>query len=346
MTAPTFVHLNLHTDYSLKDGLCHLDALFEHCLEKEIPALAITDLNNLFATIKFYTSARKNGIKPIIGCDIECYRSLSEDSKGQLPSRLTLLCQNNIGYRNLISLISSAYSTGQGILNKPGIAADWLKAHHEGLIVLSGGMEGEVGQAILNKDLKAAKEYILDWYSIFGDRYYLEVHKVGFSNEDYYLKEIIQLASELQVPVVATNKVRFLKANQYEAHEARVCISEGTLLADPARVRYYTQEQYLRTEEEMQKLFAAIPAALSNSVEIAKRCNVNIALGEYHLPHYPVPDTFTTESYLEHMAKTGLGNRWPAIVAMRGDEALQRSDYDERLERELTVINGMGYTGY
>ncbi len=346
MTAPSFVHLNLHTDYSLKDGLCHLDALFDHCLEKQIPALAITDLNNLFAAIKFYTRALKNGIKPIIGCDIECYHTITEDSPAQIPYHLTVLCQNNQGYRNLINLISSAYNKGQIILEKPGIAADWIKAHHEGLIVLSGGMEGDVGQAILNKDIQAAKEHILYWRSIFGDRYYLEIHKIGVVKEDYYLKEVLQLASELQVPVVATNKVRFLKASQYEAHEARVCISEGTLLADPARVRHYTPEQYLRTGEEMQKLFATIPSALSNSVEIAKRCNVHIPLGEYHLPHYPVPDTFSTESYLEHMAKTGLANRWPAIVAMRDGENIERKDYDERLDRELAVINGMGYTGY
>lgn len=347
MSAPTFVHLNLHSDYSLKDGLCHLDALFQQCVEMQIPALAITDLNNLFATIKFYTEALKNGIKPIIGCDMECYHSIEADSsKTQTPYHLTLLCQNNVGYKNLITLVSSAYNKGQIILDKPGIAADWIKTHQEGLIVLSGGIDGDVGQAIVNQDLETAKERILYWCSIFGDRYYLEVHKIGVANESYYLKEVTQLAAELQVPLVASNKVRFLNANQYEAHEARVCISEGTLLADPTRVRHYTQEQYLRTPEEMQKLFASIPSALRNSVEIAKRCNVTIALGEYHLPHYPVPDSFSTESYLEHMAKTGLGDRWSAIVAMRSADTLERSDYDERLERELAVINGMGYTGY
>lgn len=351
MKEPLFVHLNLHTDYSLKDGLCHLDALFDHCSEIGIPALALTDLNNLFATIKFYTKALKKGIKPIIGCDIECYPTINNEDKKQKssltssPQHLTLLCQNNVGYRNLIQLVSSAYNQGQVILDKPGIARDWLKTHNEGLILLSGGMEGDVGQYLLKKDHHAAKECILYWRSIFGDRYYLEVHKIGAADEDYYLKEVVQLAAELQVPLVATNKVRFLTAQQYEAHEARVCISDGTLLADPNRVRRYTQQQYLRSDEEMQKLFAEFPSALSNSVEIAKRCNLHIALGEYHLPHYPVPEGFSTESYLEHMAKTGLADRWSTIAAFN-DGVLQRLDYDERLERELAVINGMGYTGY
>ncbi len=344
MITPSFIHLNLHTDYSLKDGLCHLDALFEKCEEMQIPALAITDLNNLFATIKFYTKALKKGIKPIIGCDMECFHSLKKEKPALF--HLTLLCQNNQGYSNLIHLVSSAYHQGQPILGKPGIDAEWIKSYQEGLIVLSGGIEGDVGQAILNQDIAAAKERILYWRSIFGDRYYLEVHKIDFPNEDYYLKEIIALASELQIPLVATNKVRFLNANQFEAHEARVCISEGTLLADPQRTRHYTPEQYLRSAEEMQKLFAKIPSALHNSVAVAKRCNVHITLGEYHLPHYPVPEGFTTESYLEYMAETGLAHRWPAIVALKGEAALQRSDYEERLERELSVINNMGYTGY
>ncbi len=351
MKTPSFVHLNLHTDYSLKDGLCHLDALFDHCSERGIPALALTDLNNLFAAIKFYTKALKKGIKPIIGCDIECYANITTEDKKTKSSlaptapHLTLLCQNNLGYRNLIQLVSSAYSQGQVILDKPGIARDWLKAHNEGLILLSGGINGDVGQYILKKDRVAAKDCISYWRSVFGDRYYLEVHKVGVADEEYYLKEIVQLAAELQVPIVATNKVRFLTAQQYEAHEARVCISEASLLGDPSRVRRYTPQQYLRSEEEMQKLFAKFPSALSNSVEIAKRCNLHIALGEYHLPHYPVPEGFSTESYLEHMAKTGLADRWPTITTFN-DGVLQRLDYDERLERELAVINGMGYTGY
>ncbi len=351
MKPPSYVHLNLHTDYSLKDGLCHLDALFETCAEMKIPALAITDLNNLFATIKFYNKALKNGVKPIIGCDIDCYPTLSTESKqakskqSEVPTNLTVLCQNNIGYRNLIHLVSSAYNQGQVVLGKPGIALDWLKTRNEGLIVLSGGITGDVGQHILKKDLIAAKGSILYWRSVFGDRYYLEVHKIGVADEDYYLNEVIQLAAICQVPLVATNKVRFLTAQQYEAHEARVCISEGSLLADPKRVRHYTPQQYLRTEVEMGKLFEACPSALSNSVEIAKRCNLHIALGEYHLPHYPIPEGFTTERYLEHMAKTGLADRWAAITAFN-DGNLQHLDYDERLERELSVINGMGYTGY
>ncbi|MCD6045350.1 MAG: polymerase alpha subunit [Gammaproteobacteria bacterium] len=351
MKTPSFVHLNLHTDYSLKDGLCHLDALFDLCDEMGIPALALTDLNNLFAAIKFYTKALKKGIKPIIGCDIECYDAITDENKKTKlnPSKqayhLTLLCQNNVGYRNLIQVVSSAYNRGQVILDKPGIARDWLKAHQEGLIALSGGIDGDVGQCILKKDRSAAKECILYWRSIFGDRYYLEVHKIGSADEEYYLKEVVQLAAELQVPLVATNKVRFLTAAQYEAHEARVCISEGSLLGDSNRTRRYTPQQYLRSDEEMQKLFAEFPSALNNSVEIAKRCNLHIVLGEYHLPHYPVPEGFSTESYLEHMAKTGLADRWAAITAFN-ENVLPRLDYDERLERELAVINGMGYTGY
>ncbi len=347
MASPNFIHLNLHTDYSLKDGLCHLEPLFTLCQENHIPALALTDLNNLFAAIKFYSLALKNGVKPIIGCDLEHYKLESQISakKELLTSQITLLSQTNQGYHNLLKLVSTAYNEGQKVLTKPGVDRDWVQRYSQDLIALSGGIVGDVGQCILRRDSASAKECAQFWQSLFGDRYYIEIHKVGLPEEDYYINEAVRLAIELNIAVVATNKVRYLTANQFEAHEARVCISEGDLLGDPNRKRMYTNQQYLRSEEEMQKLWQAYPHALQNSVEIAKRCNVSITLGTYHLPNYEVPPSFTTESYLEYMAEEGLAQRWPAITAMN-DGVLQRQDYDERLKRELAVINGMGYTGY
>ncbi len=338
---PTFVHLRLHTEFSLSDGLIAIPNLMEQAAEDGMVALGITDKGNLYATVKFYQAALQAGIKPIIGADLTI---LEADNK--TTSRLTLLCQNNTGYLNLVRIISKSFLEGQAT-GSPLVARRWLEEAHEGLIALSGGLEGNIGQAILNQDNDSAGKHLAAWATLFKDRFYLEISRVGKAQENAYLHTVLKLAKEQHIPVVATNDVRFLKAEDYEAHEARVCIQDGVILNDPNRERRYTEQQYLRSQAEMQERFKDMPSALKNSVEIAKRCNVTFTLGKSSLPHFPVPSEYTTETYLCAVAKRGLDERLAAHFDIQAaDFAAKRAEYDARLALELDVINKMGFAGY
>lgn len=339
---PQFVHLRLHTEYSLNDGLLSISSVMEKTAQFSMPALALTDLSNLYATVKFYQEAFKIGIKPIIGVDVWVIKN----QKAKDTFRLTLLCQNNTGYNNLVKLISKSYLEGQET-GRPCIQKDWLLELSGGLIALSGAQEGDIGQALLAQDQAGAEECLLFWQRLFPQRFYIEISRVGKSQEQQYIQQVLKLAEQFSLPVVATNDVRFLDKDDFEAHEARVCIQEGVTLNDPHRPRLYTDQQYLRSQKEMQRLFADIPEALTNTIEIAKRCNVTFTLGKNLLPHFPVPDEFTTESYLSIVAKKGLEERLQTIFDTTAETfARERIPYDERLERELTVINKMGFAGY
>ncbi len=333
---PDFVHLRIHTEYSLHDGIVTLTALMEKTAAFGMFAVAITDISNLYATVKFYQEAFSTRIKPIIGADVW----IASDEKKSDCFRLTLLCQNNAGYKNLLKLVSKAYLEGQ-TTDKPLIEKNWLVAHAEGLIALSGGMEGDIGKALLANDQETAIAQAHYWQQLFPNRFYLEVSRVGKSGENDYIRNIVKIAEKYRLPIVATNDVRFLERDDFDAHEARVCIQQGVTLNDPHRTRHYTDQQYLRSTKEMQKLFADMPEALLNSVEIAKRCNVTFKLGISSLPHFPVPDGYTSETWLCDLAKQGLEQRF----ATKG-ENISRHAYDERLARELDVINEMGFAGY
>lgn len=336
-----FIHLRLHTEFSLSDGLIVLPALMENLIAYKMPAVAITDQGNLYATVKFYQAAYDAGIKPIIGIDLR----LNSDKSPQSATRFTLFCQNNIGYKNLLKLVSRSYLAGQ-INDQPIVKKEWLKEYSEGLIALSGAQEGDIGQALLRRDAAETKAAVAFWQSLFPNRFYIELSRVGKSDEKNYLPAALKLAEKYQIPVVATNDVRFLKRDDFEAHEARVCIQESLTLNDPQRPRRYTDQQYLRSPEEMQALFADIPEALMNTIEIAKRCNVTFKLNKSRLPHFAVPSGYTSESYLSTIAKQGLVER---LQKTFGDKPLteeQRHSYDQRLERELDVINKMGFAGY
>jgi DNA polymerase-3 subunit alpha len=334
-----FVHLRLHTEYSLSDGLLGISALMEKTAASGMPAVAITDLGNLYATIKFYQATMEAGIKPIIGADV---RLINE--KGQVYL-LTLLCQSNEGYKNLLKLISKSFLAGQES-GEPRLQQAWLSEFSTGLIAIA-GQSSELGQALLAQDMDRAQACLSYFQSLFPQRFYLELSRVGKPDEQIYLVAALKLAEQYQIPVIATNDVRFLEREDFEAHEARVCIQEGVTLNDPQRTRAYTDQQYLRTPEEMRTLFADIPEALENTYEIAKRCNVSFTLGKSKLPHFPVPEGNTTESYLSLVAKMGLNNRLAAIYdTATADFAEKRKPYDERLARELDVINKMGFAGY
>lgn len=264
-SSPRFVHLRVHTEYSLVDGLVRVKPLVKAAAAAGMPAVAVTDQSNLFAMVKFYKAAQGEGVKPIVGADL--WIAGSQD--GAPPTRLTLLCKDAEGYRNLSELISRSYIEGQhrGV---PVLERDWLTGGHvKGLIALSGGREGDVGLALLGDNRDLAAQLITDWLRLFGDNYYLELTRSGREGEEGYLHAAVALAGMMNVPVVATNDVRFLKPTDFEAHETRVCIHDSRTLDDPRRPKRYSEQQYLKTPEEMAELFADIPEALENSVEIA-----------------------------------------------------------------------------
>ena len=339
---PRFVHLHLHTEFSLVDGTVRVKPLMGRVAELGMPAVALTDQSNLFAMVKFYRAAQGAGIKPIIGVDIW----LSDEQDPSHLSRLVLLCKDYAGYRNLTKLVSRSYIEGQhrGI---PIVKYEWLRELAHGLIALSGGREGDVGQALLNNDKARAAERLTDWIRLFGDNYYLELQRTGREGEEDYIHSAVAMAAAMGVPVVATNDVRFLKAEEFEAHEVRVCIHDGRTLDDPRRTHHYSDQQYLRSPEEMVELFADIPEALENTVEIAKRCNIELTLGKNFLPDFPIPDGLTEDEYFRKVSEEGLEERLAKLFDPAApDFAEQRQPYDERLKIELDVIIQMGFPGY
>jgi DNA polymerase-3 subunit alpha len=336
---PSFIHLRLHSEYSLVDGLVRVKPLVKQVAKLGMPAVAITDQSNLFALVKFYKAAMGEGVKPIGGADVWIY---NEDEPAS-PHRLTLLVQHQAGYRNLTELLSRSYQENQhqGV---PMIMEDWLETLNDGLICLSGAREGRIGQLILGCHKDQAKRQLERMTGWFGDRFYLEMQRTGRPREAAYIESAVDLAHEFGVPPVATNDVRFLAASDFEAHEARVCIHQGRVLDDPRRPRDYTEQQYLRTPEEMQALFADLPAALENSVEIAKRCNIELTLGKNYLPDFPVPEGMTIDEFFAEESRKGLEQRLQ--VLMPGAAEQKRQPYLERLEVEIGVINQMKFPGY
>ncbi len=339
---PSFVHLRVHSEYSLIDGIVRIRPLVDKVVERRMPAVAITDASNLFALIKFYNAAHSRGVKAIVASDVHVAPRRASGDPGGDPSPLVLIARNEEGYRNLRELLSRGYTEGQ----KLGLAIlqpEWIAACSSGLIALSAGREGEIGRAILAGHLDEAESMIAYWQNVFGGDFYLELQRTGRIGEDEYNYHAVKLALKRDCPVVATNDVRFLDADEFEAHEVRVCIHDGRTLDDPRRERRYSREQYLRSPEEMAELFPDLPEALENTVEIARRCTVDIDLGKYYLPEYPVPEGTTIEDYLSAMARQGLEARLARLGKEKGPD---RKAYDERLEFELGVINSMGFPGY
>nr|VFK67098.1 MAG: DNA polymerase III, alpha subunit [Candidatus Kentron sp. UNK] len=342
MSSPTFVHLHLHTEYSLVDGIIRVPSLADGVRDAHMPAVAVTDQSNLFALVKFYRAASAAGIKPIIGADIR----VREREDQREASQLLLLCQNMTGYRNLSRLISRGYTAGQ-IDNTPVIQMDWFQGVSDGLIALSGGIHGAIGQALSLGNRQEAQRSLDHFRGLFPDRFYLELQRTGREGEEAYIEGALTLAAENDLPVVATNDVRFLAPGDFDAHEARVCICEGGALADPNRPRRFSPQQYLRSPEEMIALFSDIPEAIENSVEIARRCNVELRLGENHLPNFSAPEGNSLDAWLEAETRRGLEERFQQrFDATSPDFPAQRAPYDERVGVELGVIIRMGYSGY
>ncbi len=342
MSEEGFVHLRVHSEYSVIDGLVRVKALAAKTAELGMPAVAITDHVNLYALIKFYSAANQAGIKPICGCDV----LVADDDNPENFSILVLLARNLVGYKNLIELISRAHLEGQ-FRGNPYIKRSWLKDKSDGLIALSGGRAGEIGKAILNQDMALAEQSLAVLTEIFPDSFYLELQRTNRPGEEEYIQEAVALAEKFHVPVVATNDVRFLNRDEFEAHEARVCINERRTLDDPRRPRVYSEEQYLRTVEEMQELFTDIPEALENTVEIARRCTLSLELGKPYLPNYPIPDGLTVAEFMRQESENGLKERLESTFDKEADDFVEiTKQYQARLDFELDIINQMGFPGY
>jgi len=336
-----FIHLRAHSHYSLEDGLMGVEALVARAAELDMPALALTEQDNLFSAVKFYQAAERSGIKPIIGADLRHHCG-----SGRQLARMVLLCRNRQGYDNLVQLVTRAYRNANLRL-RLALRKEWLHRHADGLIVLSGGREGEIGQALLAGNAARARDLLSEWLEHFPDSYYLEVQRTGRSGEDAYLDQVVALAQEFDAPLVASNDVRFLHEADFEAHEARVCVHRGELLHDAERPRFFSPNQYLRSAQEMAELFSDLPAAVDNTCAIAMRCNLELELGKPRLPEFPTQGDATQEQELRRRAQADLhlllerhGQRDPAGTAD------SEQDYRQRLEEELQIITRMGLSGY
>jgi DNA polymerase-3 subunit alpha len=340
--APQFIHLRLHSEYSISDGIVRLDDAVARAAADGMPALALTDLANVFGLVKFYQAARGTGLKPIVGCDLWIANEQDRDK----PHRLLLLCQNRAGYLRLCELLSRAYRENQH-RGRAEVVTGWFRElGTEGLIALSGGYLGDVGHALVADNAALARQLAQGWAGLFPGRYYLELQRAGHAEDDGYVQRALRLAGRMRLPVVATHPIQFLTPEEFRAHEARVCISQGYILADQRRPRLFTPEQYFKTQAEMARLFADIPAALANSVEIARRCSFELELGKSKLPLFPTPGDTGLDDYLRSGAMAGLERRLAALYPDPAQRERQAPRYHERLELELGTIIEMGFAGY
>lgn len=336
----SFVHLHLHTEYSLVNGMIRLPSLIDQTLQNQMPAVAITDIGNLYGSVKFFNKCVQQGIKPIIGAEIY----IENPDKITQPYILVLLVQDEQGYKNLSRLLSRGFREGQQ-QSLPVIKKDWLNGCTDGLIALSGAQRGELGAAISANRKQWQQTVLVEYLKLFPNRFYIELQRLGRAYEEQYIQSAAQLAAENSVPLVATNDAHFMQEHEYDAHEVRVCINEGRVLNDPRRVKHHTPQQYYKNAQQMVELFADIPSAIKNTVLIAQRCNFQLHMGEYFLPDFPVPEGDSIESFLAKESAVGLEEvmlrRFP-----EGADSVTKKEYQERMEFELGIINQMGFPGY
>ncbi len=343
-TSPAFIHLRMHSEYSILDGTIRIPDVIAKAKADQMPALALTDLANVFALIKFYQTANKNGIKPILGCDVWITNEIDRNKS----FRLLLLCQSREGYLLLSRLLSRAYRENQ-YHGRAEIKFSWLSPDEwgtQGLIALSGARLGDIGIALMHQNIAQAKLLAQQWSTLFPDRFYLEIQRDGHEQEAALVQNTLLLAQQIDLPVVATQGVQFLNPEDFRAHEARVCIAEGYVLEDKRRPKNFTGQQYFKTQVEMAELFADIPSALINTIEIAKRCNLTLELGINRLPLFPTPENISLEQYLRDQASAGLQQR---LIQLFPQSELRQSkfqQYQERLEFEVNTIIQMGFSGY
>ena len=337
----SFVHLRLHSEYSIVDGAVRIDDAISAAVSDQMGALALTDLGNVFGLVKFYQAARKEGLKPIVGSDVWITNPEERDK----PFRLQLLVKNHQGYLNLCEVLTKASLTNQ-YKGRAEVDPIWFKDHGEGLIALSGARFGDVGVALLANQEDEALKRAKVWANYFPGSFYIEIQRAGHPQDEAQLHGAVHLANQLKLPVVATHSIQFMKPSDYTAHEARVCIAEGEILANPKRVKKFSPEQYFKSQAEMQELFADLPAAITNSVEIAKRCNLSLTLGKPQLPDFPVPKGMTLDDYLMEKAMEGLSKHLIHLYPDETEREKQRANYEVRLKFEARTISQMGFPGY
>lgn len=337
-----FVHLRLHTEFSVVDGTNRIDEIVKAAGKDSQPALGITDLNNLFGAIKFYKDARGAGLKPVIGSEV-MLQGLGSDPAA--ISRVVLLVQDHRGYLNLCEILARAWT--KNVVRAQAVAKlEWLQELGQGLILLAGAQAGPVGQALLAGDESRASEIALQLAGLFPHRFYIELQRAGRPDDEPHVAAAVQLAARLNLPVVATHPVQFTREDEYEAHEARVCIAEGEILGNPRRVRRFTREQYFKSAAQMVELFADLPSAVANTLEIARRCNLVLELGKPRLPNFPTPNGMPIEEYFRYASHEGLKERLVHLFPNEAEREQQRPRYVERLEFELGTILKMGFPGY
>ncbi|MCC2960801.1 DNA polymerase III subunit alpha [Massilia sp. IC2-278] len=354
MTSPTFTHLRVHSEYSIADGLVRIDDLVGAAAKDQQPALAVTDLANMFCMVRFYKAARGKGIKPIVGVDAW----ITNDDNRDKPHRLLILAKNRSGYLQLCDLLSKAWLTNQ-YKGRAELRVEWLEAlatsvstlepevnQANALIVLSGAGFGDVGQAIDNGDIARAEKAAERWARIFPGHFYIEIQRAGQPNQEQGVRHSVALASRLGLPVVATHPVQFISKDEFIAHEARTCIAEGEMLANAKRVRRFNEEMCFKSQAEMAELFKDLPGALANSVEIAKRCNVTLTLGKPQLPDFPTPEGMTIDDFLVAETKKGLEERLIQLFPDPAKREAERPRYEARLEFENQTIIKMKFPGY
>ncbi|WP_295004174.1 DNA polymerase III subunit alpha [uncultured Dechloromonas sp.] len=342
MNPPRYVHLRLHSEYSITDGIVRIGDAVKRAAGDGMPALALTDLGNLFGLVKIYTGARGKGVKPIAGSDVW----IANPDAPEDASRLLLLVRNRKGYQQLCELLTKAYLV-EGRRDRAEIRREWFaEVGCDGLIALSGAHLGDVGEALLNGNFEAAGERARAWEAIFPGAFYLEVQRYGQPQQEAIVQQTADLAGETGIPLVATHPVQFMNRDDFQAHEARVCIAEGYVLGDTRRPKIYTEEQYFKSQDEMLELFADLPEALENTLEVAKRCNIEMTLGKNFLPNFPIPPGMTIDEFLVDEAKKGLDVRLAELFPDPEVRQQRRPEYDERLAFECNTIVQMGFPGY
>ena len=338
---PQFVHLRMHSEYSVTDSTVRLDSAIKKVKEQGVGALGLTDLNNIFGGLIFYTHARKAGVKAIMGCDL----ILENESDREKPYRMAVLCQNHDGYKNLCEIQTHAWLKNQ-YMGRGETKLQWLFDHNEGLIILSGGPEGEIAQLCLAGKKAEALALANKMKATFGDRFYLELQRAGRPSDEAVVRYHLSIAAECDIPVVATHPIQFLEPEDFDAHDIRVCIARGEVLADKGRAKLYSREQYFKSPEEMISLFADVPSAIANTVEIAKRCNLEGVLSKPQLPLFPTPDGMSLDDYIDQLSHEGLEQRLEFLYPDKEQRDKERPRYEERLQFELGIIKKMGFPGY
>ncbi|WP_027013686.1 DNA polymerase III subunit alpha [Comamonas composti] len=335
-----FVHLRLHTEFSVVDGTNRINAIVKAAAEDGQVAMAITDYNNLFGGIKFYREGRAKGVKPVLGAEIQI-----EGENGAQPSRIIVLVQSQLGYNNLAELLARGWT--RNVVKSQAVHTwAWLEELGQGLIVLSGAQAGPVGQALVRGDEAGAAAMAQRLARMFPHRFFIELQRAGRSDDESHVLAAVRLAERLNLPVVATHPLQFFGPDDYESHEARVCIAEGEILGNQKRVRRFTRQQHFKTAAQMEQLFADIPSAIANTVEIARRCSLTLVLGKPQLPNFPVPEGMTMDEFFRNESFKGLEERLAHLYPDPAKREAQRPRYVERLEFEIGTILNMGFPGY